>query len=182
MASLPSYLRSRSLISVRRRDVDDYGIQGFLVGLSEDLVALEYVYDFQVGGLMVLRRSDITEFKCTATDEFQERLLKREGIRAGTQVPTPLELGGWQALIQQLSAHHELMIVERELGPAPDFAIGRPLRVTAAQVEMQVFSGIGKWAAKTERLKYSQITSLQVNTRYLRFYQRHFESLEQAEA
>ena len=173
--TLSILLKSRSLVSIRRRDVDDYGIQGFLVGLSDHLLAIEYVYDFQIDGLMVLRRSDITEVRRTATDEFQENLLKKEGIRPGSQTPVRLELESWAALIQQLSVPCSLMILERELGPSPSFTIGRPIRATAAQVEFQTFSGTGKWAPKNERLKYSQLTCLQVNTRYLGFYQRYFE-------
>lgn len=150
-------------------------MQGFLVGLSADLLAIEYVYDFQIDGLMVLRRSDITEVRRTATDEFQERLLKQEGIRPGSQAPMPLDLENWGQLIRQLSGHCPLMILERELGPSPEFAIGRPIQATAAQVEFRSFSGTGKWSPKTARLKYSQLTCLQVSTRYLSFYQRHFE-------
>ena len=139
------------------------------------MLALEYVYNFQIDGLMILRRSDITEVQRTATDEFQERLLKREGIRPGHQFLTPFELDSWQTIIEQLSQHYPLMILERELGPSPEFVLGRTLRVTAAQVEFHSFSGTGKWSDKTVRLKYAQITCLQVNTRYTGFYQRHFE-------
>ena len=124
---------------------------------------------------MVMRRSDVSEVKRTKTDEFQERLLKREGIRPGTQAPMPLELDGWKPLMQQLSVRHPLMILERELGPAPEFSIGRCLRTAATQVEFHTFTGVAKWAAKTERLKYAQITCLRVGNRYLDFYQRHFE-------
>ena len=175
MLSLANCLRAKNLVSVRRRDVDDNGIQGFLVGVSESLLALEYVYDFKTDGLMILRRSDITEVRRTATDDFHERLLKRVGIRAGRQGPAALELGSWQTIIQQLSLSCPLMILERELGPSPEFVIGRPQRVTAAQVEFHSFSGTGKWSDKTVRLKYTQITCLQTNTRYLDFYQRYFE-------
>jgi hypothetical protein len=175
MVSLSDHLKSKRLVSVRRSYLDDYGIQGFLVGVSDNLMALEYVYDFQIDGLMVLRRSDITDVKRTGTDEFQERLLKREGIRPGSQIPTPLKLDGWKPLIEQLIEHYPLMILERELGPEPEFAIGRPLRATATQVEFQAFSGVGKWHQKTARFKYAQLTCLQVNTRYLGFYQRHFD-------
>jgi hypothetical protein len=175
MQTLSSHLQNRSLVSVQRRDVDDYGIQGFLVGFSETLLALEYVYDFQLDGLLVIRRADITEVNRTATDEFQERLLKKEGVRFGQQQPKPLNLENWRTLIDQLAENYQYMILERELGPSPDLAIGQPVKTTTAQVEFRTFSGTGKWRAKTERLKYSQITSLQVNTRYISFYQRHFE-------
>jgi hypothetical protein len=175
MQSLPACLKKRSLVSVRRRDVDDYGIQGFVVGLSDVLIALEYVNDFQIDGLLVLRRTDITEVRRTGTDEFQESILKREGVRPGQQEPTSLQLEAWRPLIEQLSARYPIMILERELGPPPEFSIGRLKKVTAAQVEFQTFSGTAKWSPKPERIKYSQLTSLQVNTRYLGAYQRHFE-------
>jgi hypothetical protein len=172
--SLSTCLRKQSLVSVHRRDVDDNGIQGFLIGLSDELIALEYVYDFQVDGVMVLRRSDITDVQRTGTDQFQESLLKREGIRPSTQLQSPLDLGSWKSILEQFSREHEYMILERELGPAPGFAIGRAVRITAAQIELQTFSGTGRWYEKTERLRYSQLTCAQVNTRYVGFYQRHF--------
>ncbi|MCW5649005.1 MAG: hypothetical protein KIS62_04605 [Ramlibacter sp.] len=172
---LSTLLESRSLVSIRRRDVDDYGVQGFMVGMSENLLAIEYVYDFQIDGIMILRRSDITEVKQTGTDKFQERLLKKEGIQPGMQEPIPLEVENWKAVIQQACLRYPLVILERELGPSPKFAIGRVQRRTSAHVELRTFTGTGKWSTETERLKYSQITCLQANTRYLGFYQRHFE-------
>jgi len=172
---LSTWQETRSLISINRKKVDGYGIQGFLVGLSKELIAIEYVYDFQVDGLMILRRSDVTEIKRGGTDEFQEQLLKLEGIRPGTQGPMPLALDSWRSVVEQLSAHHPLMILERELGPSPEFFIGRVISNTATQVELQIFSGVGKWSKKTEHVKFKQITSLQVNTRYVGFYQRRFE-------
>lgn len=175
MNSLATLLKDRMLVSVRRQGVDGYGVQGFVVGLSDELLALEYVYDFQVDGLLVLRLSDITDIKRTATDEFQESLLKREGIRPGSQQPTPLHLNGWKALIEQISGHYPAMILERELGPSPEFAIGRPTKISQSQVEFLTFSGTGTWSDKLHRFKYSQITSLQANSRYLNFYQKHFD-------
>ena len=65
--------------------------------------------------------------------------------------------------------------LEQELGPEPAFSIGRAEKATAAQVEFLSFSGTARWHAKVQRLKYSHLTSLQVNTRYANFYQRHFD-------
>ena len=143
MQTLTSCLKYRSLVSVRRQDVDEYGIQGFVVGVSETLLAPEYVYDFQTDGLLVLRRSDVTEVRCTATDEFQERLLKKEGMRPGLQGTMPLNLDGWRPLIDQLAEQYQYKILERELGPPPNLAIGQPVKTTAAQVEFRTFSGAG---------------------------------------
>ncbi len=175
MSSLATYLKSRKLVSVKRAGVDGYGIQGFLAGVSDGLLALEYVYDFQIDGLMILRQSDITEINRTKTDEFQESLLKREGILAGSQSPKTLNLETWQSVILQLTEHYPLMTFERELGPSPEFSIGRPIRITQAQVEVKTFTGAGKWSPKPQRIKYAQLTCAQANNRYTNFYQRHFE-------
>lgn len=175
--SLSSCLRRRSLVCVRRNNVDDKCIQGYLVGLSDELLALEHVYDFQVDGLMVLRRADITKVERTATDQFHESLLKTEGVRPKTGLRSPLELDTWMSLLAQFSRDHEYIILQRELGPSPEFAIGRAIRATAAQVELQTFSGDGRWYPKTERWRYSQLTCVQVDNRYLSFYKRHFERM-----
>ena len=175
MITLTTCLKHRSLVSIQRPDIDSGSIQGFLIGLSETLLAVEYVHDFQIDGLLVLRRLDIGDVRRTGTDEFQERLMKREGIRPGQQISMPLELESWRSLVEQLSGQFQYLILERELGPSPTFSIGKPQRITAAQVEFQSFTGTGKWWPKTERLKYSQLTSVQANTRYMGFYQRHFD-------
>ena len=174
MKSLATFSKNHNLVSVHRQGIDDRGIQGFVVGVSDDLLALEYVYDFQIDGLLVLRISEITDIKRTATDEFQEKLLKQEQIRPGSQRPAPLDLSAWPGLVKQLAQHYPIMILERELGPSPEFVIGKPTKLSQAQVEFLTFSGTGKWSDTPRRLRYSQITSLQVNNRYSNFYQKYF--------
>jgi hypothetical protein len=176
MQSLSTQHKNRHLVSVRRTGVDPNSIQGFVVGLSEHLVALEYVHDFQIDGLLVLRRSDITDVRRKKTDEFQQALLKQEGITVGAQTPKqPLQLQSWQTVITQLSTLFPIMILERELRPEPTFSIGRVLKATAVQLEFRSFSGTARWYTKVERLKYAHLTALRVNARYANFYQRHFE-------
>jgi hypothetical protein len=75
MPSLSSYQKSRQLVSIRRADVDSNAIQAFILGASERLVLLQYVYDFKLDGLLVVRREDISDVQRTATDKFQQSLL-----------------------------------------------------------------------------------------------------------
>lgn len=110
------------------------------------------------------------------TDKFQERLLKQAGIGPGRRTATQLQLEGWRGAVQQLANQHPIMILERERGPAPEFFIGTPLEIAASHVEFRHFSGTGKWSTKTARLKYSQITCLQVGTRYADFYHHYFST------
>jgi hypothetical protein len=70
----------------------------------------------------------------------------------------------WNCVLDQFSQQHEYLILERELGPAPEFAIGRAARITGTQVGQQTFSGNARWNARPERWKYSQLTCAQVDT------------------
>ena len=63
---------------------------------------------------------------------------------------------------------------ERELGPAPEYVLGVPLRATAARVEVRSFTGIARWLPEPTRMNYAHITCLRANSRYLNAYHRHF--------
>lgn len=175
MTSLSDHKKQHNLVSIRRADVDGYGIQSFVLGVSDHLVALQYVYDFRLDGLMILRRQDISEVRRTETDRFQQALMANEGLDREVPFGVNLSLQDWRSAITQLSTIYPLMILESELGPDPQFVIGRVLKTTETRVEVHSFSGAGRWAAKPTRMKYANLTSIQVNTNYANFYQRHFE-------
>jgi hypothetical protein len=124
---------------------------------------------------MVLRVADITEVRCTATDKFQKDLLSQEGLAQKVPFAFTLDLSGWGAVISQLAKEHALMILECEDRKRKKFVIGRVLKTTPREVHIHHFSGTANWAQQPTRLKFSDITSCQVDTNYLNVYQRHFE-------
>lgn len=175
MHKLAHHQKKCDLVSVRRVELDSNSIQGFVLAHSEELVALQYVYDFNLDGFMILRLADITEIKCSLTSKFQKRLLEAEGLINKIPFGTAFDLMNWQSAISQLSKAHSLMILECEAGDEKDFALGRALKATKTGVQFRHFSGAGNWSEDTEELKYKDITSCQVNTNYANVYQRHFE-------
>ena len=175
MHNFETHREKRDLISIYRSDIDDNAIQGFVLGCSRELVVLQYVYDFNLDGLVVLRTADITEVQCTATDKFQKDLLLQEGLSHNVPFALTLDLSGWRAVISQLAKEYALMILECEEGKRKEFVIGRVVKTTAREVHIQHFSGTADWAERPTKLKFSDITSCQINTNYLNVYQRHFE-------
>jgi hypothetical protein len=175
MHQFAQHQRGRDLVSVRRSEIDEHAIQGFVLASSEELVALQYVYDFNLDGLMVLRIADITEVRCSATDKFQKRLLEQEGLIGRVPFGRDLVLDNWRSVISQLSKEYGLMILECEAGEEKDFVIGRVLGTTPTRVQVRHFSGAANWARKPTELKFKEVTSCQVGTNYANVYQRHFE-------
>ena len=138
--------KERNLISISRSRVDRHSIQGFVLGHSRDLVMLQYVYDFRLDGLMVLRVADITEVRCTRTGRLQKDLLRQEGLLEEVPFGSRFDLRDWPALISELARAHPLVILECEARKEPVFVIGRVLKMTADAVDILHFLGAANWA------------------------------------
>ena len=174
MPSLRSHQTQRHLVSIRRSDIDDYGIQGYILGVSRQLVALQYVYDFNLDGLLLLSRSDITEVRRTKTDEFQQSLLVADGIERLVPFDAQFDLSNWRSVLQQLAPACPVLIFESERAQRPLFEIGRLVEVTSSQVDVHGFSGTARWAKETTLIPYSELTCVQANTHYINEYKRYF--------
>src|SRR6188768_3573003 len=114
MQKLSQHQKKRNLVSIRRDKIGSNSIQGFILASSEKLVALQYVYDFNLDGFLILRAKDITEVKCSPTDKFQKSLLEKEGLLSRVPFGTSFDLLNWHSTISQLSLAYPLMILECE--------------------------------------------------------------------
>jgi hypothetical protein len=97
MDRFANFARDRELVSIRRDDINANSIQGFILGFSDELVLIQYVYDFRLDGLMVLRAADITEVTCNATDELQKKLLIAEGLFQQVPFESSFDLRDWKS-------------------------------------------------------------------------------------
>jgi hypothetical protein len=175
MNTLSQHQKERNLISIRRDAIDTNSIQGFVLASSAELVVLQYVYDFNLDGLMVLRVADITDVRWSATGRFQKGLLERAGLVQRVPFGATFDLRNWRAIIDQLSNEYKLMVVECEADEENIFLIGRVLKSTAASVQIQEFSGAANWEEIPAKARFKNITSCQVGTNYINFYRRYFD-------
>jgi len=173
-AKRQEHQKRRDLIDIRRSAIDSRGIQGFVLAASDELVVLQYVYDFHLDGLMVLRVADITEVRFKATDKLQKKLLAQEGLLERVPFNSAFDLRNWRSVISQLSKEFGLMILECELAEEPEFYIGRILKTTETGARLLFFSGAAKWDKKPSTVRFKDITSCQVGSNYINVYQRHF--------
>lgn len=179
MHQLAQHQKERNLVSVSRNGINDFPMEAFVLGFSDELLLLQYVYDFHLDGLKVLRMADVTEITCTDTCHFQRQLLEQEGLIEQIPFDLSLDLRNWQTLLEQLATMYPLMILECEKLDDPDFIIGQLDHTSESAAEMQWFSGTGDWDDDLAALAFDDITSCQVDTNYINFYQRYFERTAQ---
>ena len=134
----------RALISILRKEIDPSSIQGFILASSEELVVLQYVYDFNLDGLMVLSKPEITEIRSTATDKFQRKLLAKEGLLKAVPFETAFDIQCWRSIIRQFAKAYPLIILECERGDEPDLIIGRVEKTTSVAAYIRYFTGTGR--------------------------------------
>jgi hypothetical protein len=170
---LSNHVKHRDLVSIRRENIDGFGIQGFLLDFSDTLILLQYIHDFRLDGYLVLRLGDISQLKSSATDRFQKGLLRSEGIFDQVDF-------GFRAAIQSFDAFlasrpsQEIVIVEDEIHKPQKFLIGTVARVDKDAAWVNHFTGTARLAKPIQRIRTNRITSCQIHTNYTLIYERHF--------
>lgn len=175
MDRFSKFVRDRKIVSIHRDHIDTNSIQGFILGFSDDLILIQYVYDFRLDGLLVLMVSDITDIKSNATNEFQKDLLIAEGLFQQIPFDLAFELHDWRSIISQFSRQYRLMILEDERPDSKVFLIGEIKNITKTNISLRYFTGAGNWNEKPMKLSFNSITSCQVDTNYTNVYQRYFD-------
>lgn len=175
LSTLQEYKDKKSLVSIEREDIDTNGIQGFILDFSNSLLLLQYVYDFNLDGLLILRVEDITNINCTKTDIFQLELLKQEKLFKKINFHRNYDLSNFKTTISALNKEFSYFILEDEKPDDPVFLIGTINKLTSRSVHLNYFTGAGNWDKKPSIINYKDITACQVDTNYINVYKRYFQ-------
>lgn len=171
---LDEYILRRDLIAISRDDLDSHKVQGFPLAYSPSLLLIRYVYDFHLDGLLLVRRSDITDVNCRGTDKFQRKLLETENKLKRGLFQSNYSIGNFSAFLESLDPNR-IVIIENEFPESTQFFIGRVLGTNKQFAQLQEFSGTGRWEQKPTKIPLAEITCCQLETNYINFYARHFK-------
>lgn len=177
---LRTHIANRDLVNIRREGIDSNSIQGVLLDCSDSLVLIQYIYDFRLDGYMLLRRCDLSEVSCRSTDRFQKELLEAEGVFGQIDFSFRVPVHSFEVFLQS-RGEDEIIIVEDESADDPEFLIGPIANMDKDTVEIGHFTGIARLVEPLPRIAMERITCCQMDTNYIRFYQRYFERLRLAE-
>jgi len=162
----------KKLVTIERKKLDPNRLYGVIVAQSPTLTLLQYEYDFQFDGFVVLRTKDITLCTSSESNDYCERLMRREGLwQTVPRWVKKLLIAGWHELLTDLVG--KVVIVEDELRDG--FCIGRLLQAQVKQAAIHFFDGCGQ-LQDVEKVPYSRITLLRFGDRYSTIHAKYISS------
>ena len=174
-SKLEKLKQSQTLVSIRRESIDGLRIQGFILAYSKELILIQYVYDFNLDGLMVLRRSDISEIDADKTDIFQTQILKDEGLFSEVDFQKEYDVKDWRTVLNTVGKEYGLVIIEDEVSEDPEFLLGKIQDIKNDSVSILGFTGAASWHEEPTEISYEDISSFQAGNNYLMMYKKYFE-------
>lgn len=137
---ITGFISERSLVCIRRDEIDSRSWKAFPLAFSDQLLLVQYIYDFRVDGQLIFRRNDVTSITCRATDQFQRRLLKDNGLIQQIDFDFKATLSSFSALLESQSPS-SIVILEKEGLDDPMFWIGRHIDSNEETRRLHEFSG-----------------------------------------
>ena len=175
---LNEHMLKRELIAISRSELNSNKVQGFPLAYSAQLLLIRRVYDFHVEGLLLVRRSDITDTYCSETDRFQRKLLEAENKLKRGIFRSNYSVDDFSTFLQGLGVN-KIAIIENESQRSGGFHIGQIVAVRQQSVTMQEFSGAGNWKRQHTEIDLNDVTICEIDTNYINFYARHFKRATQ---
>jgi len=175
---LKKFKKERSLVSIRRKDLITEAFLGFILGFSDDLIFLQYVYDFNLDGFKVIRRSDIEEIKSDEADIFYTQMMKDDGLYQKIDFSRDYDVKDWNTVLSTIAKYYKFVIIEDEIDENKNsflFVIGKVQKIKKNGVSILGFSGDAEWHDSPTDIEYEKITCITMGSDYANAYERYFQ-------
>lgn len=150
-------------IMIKRSNIDKDLLYCIPLKVGQDLVLVQYLYDFLIDGYKILRIKDITAIRSGDQERFSEKILCDEGIL--NQIQTPLvNVDNWGTVLRDVFALEKNIVVECEnLG---EFYIGRIVEVSKSTLSLLHFDPLGEWDDEPTQIIFKDISLVSFDDRY----------------
>jgi len=175
MSRLNTLQQNRALVSIYREHINDTPIQGFILAYSKKLILIQYVYDFNLDGIMILQRSDITSIESDESGLFQNQLLKDEGLYAQVDFTQTYDVKNWKTVLATFGSTHKFITLEDENSDEYIFMIGKMTKLGRKKISVHEFLCTGTWKEEVSKISYKNISSLRAGNNYPKVYENYFK-------
>ena len=179
---LVPYLKSHRVTRIEWQAGARAYTDGFVVGLSDQLVAVLSIVDFRSDGLEVFPLARVAKVVTSSGDDFWQRVLQSEGLVPDRGFLKGLQIGDYQALMECLQARGRMIGVSYCKDPqcGREYTVG-PVRATEdARFAVQRVWLEGDWDDEWTWIRYDTVERVDVDRPYINAYERHTAPYEQS--
>lgn len=128
--------------------------------------------DFIFDGYRISRFVDVK--KVRVKNDMCDQIIEKEGLLSTIKVPD-VKIDTWKSAFEGLKALDHNVIVEKETAEGIDdeFTIGRIQKIYNDFVYVLHFDADGIWQDESYKIKYSDITSVTFESRYVTVFSKH---------
>ncbi|MCE9578074.1 MAG: hypothetical protein K8W52_33400 [Deltaproteobacteria bacterium] len=172
-AAIEDARASGALIQLERGFASARFVNGYVVALGDELVAVHQFHDFYDEGWVVVRIDDVLEVNRDGPQRHFEACFRGEGL-APRPLPCAVDLASMQAALRSLRPRGALMFVECEAPDADDDAtfLGRLVDVTDLHGTVRQLDALGQWDPPVA-VALGRITRLQLDTPFCRTFAKY---------
>jgi hypothetical protein len=164
LAGIADLIGRDIVIRVERKRIDKGYMDGFAVGMSDDLLLLHLVEGstLMLNGYAALRLRDISFWRVDET--FVTRALRL--LERRPSAPDGIDLADWPALIASAQRLYPLLMIEMEKKIPGCGYIGRLIKQTKRHIVLNEVNPEGHWEAKKTWFPRSDITQVEFGDGY----------------
>lgn len=161
---LERMMEREHFVTLDRKPLDPFDVEGFVVGVSDRLVLVHVVHgnSLEFNGYTAVRVKDLQSVTTTRT--FIPRALKLLDRRPIP--PTGIDLTNWSTLLATAAAHFPLVWLEMDWQRPGRGYVGRFEKLTRRAVHLRDAEPKGRWG-KTEKYPRRRITQVTLGDGYV---------------
>ena len=165
LAGIADLVGQDVVVRLDRKPIDNFGLDGFVVSVSEKLLCLHVVdgKTLMLNGYSIVRLSDIRSYQVdeAAFIDRALRLLGRVPI-----APDGFDLSGWGPLLSSVQLKYSLVSISTEKDAPGCLFIGRLVKTSRRSVVIEAVDVGGRWEGR-QKFAYKDITMLDLGDGYV---------------
>ncbi len=174
---LQSHVGTRQKIRVETQCSCQKRLNGYLLGLSDQLGLLHCFHDFMPDGYIVFRLAYVETVRSNEYERFWDRMLAAEGLLSGVDEKPEVDLTSFGSAIRSISNHFQMMIIESQFPgeESQDFYIGQVVSLKKDEVVFDHFDGLGRWESEPSVIPLREISFVQFATPYIEIFGKYLD-------
>jgi hypothetical protein len=157
-----------------RLNLDDSSHEGFVVGLSDTLLLLQVVYEWQDTGALVVPVARVESIDVSDHHDDQVKILAFNSVKR-TKRYAGIKLVNLSELFKSLKPKNRFVVISVE----DESDVGQIDAVEADQVVIKAVDPGGNWTGDELECPFEDITAVQFDDSYSRVLQRYVERTAQ---